>query len=106
MLQETLPQLPCALTEGEAMGAAGGALRSSLDRGAARNRLDAPHQPAPAASRGGGAAVYGDQGVEMLIAMGFQKMDAQMALKHCAGNLEHAGNYFSKVSLYGSSYSK
>jgi hypothetical protein len=97
VLQETLPH---GLTEGEAMGAAGGALRSSLDRGAARNSLDAPHQHAPAARRGGGAAVYGDQAVEMLIAMGFQKMHAQMALKQCAGNLERAGNYFSKVSLY------
>jgi hypothetical protein len=87
------------------MGAAGGALRSSLDRGAAHNSFDAPHQNAPAARTGSGAAVYGDQvygdqAVEMLFAMGFQKMHAQMALKQCAGNLERAGNYFSKVSLY------
>ena len=92
MLQETLPPLPHALTEGEAMGAA---------RGAARSSLDAPHQHALAAPRGGGAAVYGDEAVEMLMAMGFQKKYAQMALKQCAGNLGRAGNYFSKVSLYG-----
>jgi hypothetical protein len=87
VLQETLPPLPHALTEGEAMGAA---------RGAARSSLDAPHQHALAAPRGGG-----DEAVEMLMAMGFQKKYAQMALKQCAGNLERAGNYFSKVSLYG-----